>query len=110
MGLLMQWQVQNEGVDSQQLSHHITEPGVIWQQLMLWDECSRQDFPLETVYKGRNVTITLKSYLKSLNQTLDDSVEVAFSAHLLIWLINENGQYNSDWKLTAYVNQKASRS
>lgn len=25
MGLLMQWQVQNEGVDSQQLSHHITE-------------------------------------------------------------------------------------
>lgn len=101
MGLLMQWQVQNEGVDSQQLSHHITEPGVIWQQLML---------PSETVYKGRNVTITLKSYLKSLNQTLDDSVEVAFSAHVLIWLINENGQYNSDWKLTAYVNQKASRS
>lgn len=47
MGLLMQWQVQNEGVDSQQLSHHITELGVIWQQLMLWDECSRQDFPSE---------------------------------------------------------------
>lgn len=84
MGLLMQWQVQNEGVDSQQLSHHITEPGVIRQQLMLWDECSCQDFPSETVYKGRNVTITLKSYLKSLNQTLDDSVEVAFSAHGLI--------------------------